>query len=348
MSSSMKTFKIGIIGSGRIARVHCLALKFIPNVQTHGVTSHISANAEKFAQELGIPKVYQSIEEMCADPEIDAIHICNINTAHDEALQKAIAANKAVICEKPLCVSTAEIEKILQLTAHKMVHTCFIYRFHFAAQALRKHIQQHGAPKALKINYHQASWLRKQPWQPDQNIYGKSYVLSDIGVHTIDIATFLLGEDLTFEKAQVFFSGEKYQCSDIAAELHLLSTKKTEVHLSISKNNTQHDTPLFIQALYGDHTVTIPELMQETVVLEKNSEKQFLSRTAHTDIIDVLGFPAGHLEGWLCGFINFFFIFYQQPEGGSSFKGLLPTIEESLKIQRLIDKVFENGDWQAL
>lgn len=343
----MKTFNIGIIGSGRIARIHCLALKLLPNVSVQGVTSHTLSNAEKFAQKLNIPKVYRSIEEMCSDQEIDAVHVCNINTAHYEALHQVISAGKAVLCEKPLCVSTEEIETLLHMHPKNMMNVCFPYRFHFTTQKLRQYIQQHGAPSTLRINYHQSSWLKKQPWQPQQEVQGKSYLMSDIGVHALDLASFLLCEKLTLKNAKILFSGKKYECSDVAAELDLLSENKTEIHISTTKMSTEHDNHFSVQAIYRDHTITIPDIMHETVLIEKNSKKEILRKTADLDTIDILGFPSGHLEGWLSSFINLFSLFYQQLQTGQP-NPLLPTVQESLAIQQLIDKIFETGDWQAL
>ncbi len=100
----MKPVRVGIVGTKFIATVHANAFLKLSEglVQMTGVVSGGKANAETFARQFGISKVYASYEEMLADREIDMVDICTPNNLHRDMVVNAADAGKHVICEKPL------------------------------------------------------------------------------------------------------------------------------------------------------------------------------------------------------------------------------------------------------
>ncbi|HEU5199591.1 MAG TPA: Gfo/Idh/MocA family oxidoreductase [Ktedonobacterales bacterium] len=82
---------------------------------------------------LGIPKVYGSYEELLADPEIDAIYNPLPNHLHVPWSIKALEAGKHVLCEKPIAMSAAEAQTLVDAARrypHLKVMEAFMYRFH--------------------------------------------------------------------------------------------------------------------------------------------------------------------------------------------------------------------------
>ena len=100
----MKEVRIGMIGSGFAAAFHMESFKQVRgiDVKVVAVTSHNLENAAKFAAEHHIPQVYQTVEELLANPDIDVIDLCVPNHQHATLAIAAARAKKHIICEKPL------------------------------------------------------------------------------------------------------------------------------------------------------------------------------------------------------------------------------------------------------
>ncbi len=97
------------------------------------IASRDLAKAREAAAALGIPKAYDSYEEMLADPEIDAIYNPLPNQLHVPWTAKAAAAGKHVLCEKPLSMTVAEAKSLLEVRARtgvKLGEAFMIRSFH--------------------------------------------------------------------------------------------------------------------------------------------------------------------------------------------------------------------------
>jgi predicted dehydrogenase len=99
---------IGIIGCGAIGRLHAKNLR-----QRAKLTycSRSPASAERFATEFG-GSVCPSFEALLERPELDAVIISSPPQYHCDQVVAALRAGKAVLAEKPLCVSPEEVERI--------------------------------------------------------------------------------------------------------------------------------------------------------------------------------------------------------------------------------------------
>jgi len=96
----MKKIRLGFVGAGGAVFFHHLCLKRVYGVEVDfaGVTA-LPKDAEEFGKKNDIP-VYNSIDEML--PHVDLLDICSPPYVHEEAILKAVEANKHIICEKPL------------------------------------------------------------------------------------------------------------------------------------------------------------------------------------------------------------------------------------------------------
>ncbi len=111
----MKKIKIGIIGAGRIGRVHANALtNSIPQAEVVAISDTFAAAAEKAAADFGIPHFYADYQEILKNPEIDAVLVCSPTNTHAQITIEAANAGKHVFCEKPVDL---KIERILDAKA---------------------------------------------------------------------------------------------------------------------------------------------------------------------------------------------------------------------------------------
>ena len=103
-----------VIGCGVIANQMAQSLQLAGRTIA-GVANRTKAKAEAFAQTYGIPKVYDSVEELYADPEIDAVYITTPHNTHITYLRDALAAGKHVLCEKAITLNSAELDEAREI-----------------------------------------------------------------------------------------------------------------------------------------------------------------------------------------------------------------------------------------
>jgi predicted dehydrogenase len=112
------TLRFGIVGAGRMAVAMARAMAMAPGVAAVAAASAsssaaASARAEGFARAAGIPCAHGDLAALLADPEVDAVYVANATARHAETAMAALAAGKAVLCEKPFAVSAAEGAAVL-------------------------------------------------------------------------------------------------------------------------------------------------------------------------------------------------------------------------------------------
>jgi len=105
--------RAGLIGAGFIGGVHAHAIRSSGARLTRvsGSTPDRSAEA---ARRLGASPA-ESAEALIASDDVDVVHICTPNATHATLAEKAIAAGKSVVCEKPLATSVADAERLVGL-----------------------------------------------------------------------------------------------------------------------------------------------------------------------------------------------------------------------------------------
>ena len=112
--------KVGMVGVGCISGIYLKNFKeTFKNVELVAVCDLIRERAEKAQKEYGIPKLYDTMEELFADPEIDIVLNLTRPYQHYEVSKAALLAGKHVYSEKPLGADLAEGEELVRLAAEK-------------------------------------------------------------------------------------------------------------------------------------------------------------------------------------------------------------------------------------
>ena len=193
--------RVGIIGCGRIAQTrHIPEYLENENATIAGVFDLNMQRAQQLAATYGC-KAYSSIEEMLADPEIDAVSVCVINTEHARVTIQALNAGKHVLCEKPMATTLEDC--IAMVEAAKANHRYLMIgqnqRLAKAHRKARKLLSQgvigdvvtfktsfgHGGPEGWSVD------PGKYPWFFDKSKSSMG-VLADLGIHKLDLIQFLL------------------------------------------------------------------------------------------------------------------------------------------------------------
>lgn len=106
--------RLGIVGTNFISEWLVEASRQVPDVEAVAVCSRARVTGEQFANRFGLSTVHESLEPLCADPEVDAVYIASPMYAHRDQTMTALAAGKDVLCEKTLGVTLSECEEMLQ------------------------------------------------------------------------------------------------------------------------------------------------------------------------------------------------------------------------------------------
>jgi Predicted dehydrogenases and related proteins len=104
--------KIGIIGLGRISHKMAEAISLTVGAELWAVGSRDLSKAREFAESHGAARAYGSYEELCADPELEAVYISTPHGRHYEDAMLALANGKHVLCEKALTVNARLAKKL--------------------------------------------------------------------------------------------------------------------------------------------------------------------------------------------------------------------------------------------
>ena len=117
----MKKVKWGIVGTGWISTMYTENMKAVEEAERYAVCGHTMEKAKLFAQLHGFKKVYDSLDALLVDPEVDCIFIGTRNNLHAPMLRSCIQAGKPVVCTKPLTCTQEETEEICRLSQEKKV-----------------------------------------------------------------------------------------------------------------------------------------------------------------------------------------------------------------------------------
>lgn len=205
----MKKIRVGLIGMGYIGVSHIEALRRIGFVELYAVADVNFELARKKADAFSIPRCYATMDELIADPEIDAVHNCTPNYLHMEVNRKIIQAGKHIFSEKPLAASSSESARMLELLREHpeiVAGVNFCYRMYPLIQDARARIAagEIGTPYLIHGSYLQ-DWLlfdTDYNWRVEPEYCGVSRCVGDIGSHWIDLAQVLAGCRITEVCAQ--------------------------------------------------------------------------------------------------------------------------------------------------
>lgn len=148
----MTILRWGLLSTARINRAVIPPLKASARNRLTAVASRDLAKGQAYAREWDIPRVHGSYEALLADPEIDVVYISLPNSLHAEWSIKALQAGKHVLCEKPMALSTAELDAMAAAAQRsgRVLAEAFMYRHHPQTLKVRELVEA-GAIGELRL-----------------------------------------------------------------------------------------------------------------------------------------------------------------------------------------------------
>ncbi|MFQ5794735.1 MAG: Gfo/Idh/MocA family protein [Candidatus Bipolaricaulia bacterium] len=196
----MANVKAAVIGLGFVGRVHCENLRRVPGVRLKAVATRNPEKLRYYQEAFGVSRTETDWRALL-DAGVDVIHNCTPNSLHYEINRAFIEAGVDVISEKPLTLTVAEAEALVELAnENRVTHAvCFNYRFFPVVQEMRARIMsgEIGEVRAIHGGYIQ-DWLLYETdynWRLEPG-EGNTRAVADIGSHWIDLARFLSGKEV--------------------------------------------------------------------------------------------------------------------------------------------------------
>ncbi|SIN86998.1 Gfo/Idh/MocA family protein [Vannielia litorea] len=189
---------VAVIGTGFIGTVHVWALRRL-GVNLRGVLGSSPERGAAAAAGLGT-RAFASLEELCADASVQAVHVTSPNHLHYSQVKALIAAGKHVVCEKPLTMTAAQSAELVERAAASdlICAVCYNIRFYPLNQQARGMVAagELGDLRLVTGHYVQ-DWLAKPTdwnWRLEGDKGGALRAVGDIGTHWADLTSFIAGE----------------------------------------------------------------------------------------------------------------------------------------------------------
>ena len=375
----MKKVTTAIIGTGFMGRVHIEGIRRLGHVDVVAVAGSSDASAKKFAAEMGVERSTGDYKTLLADPSIDAVHVLTPNSLHFPMSMAALEAGKAVLCEKPLTVTSAEAKKMVALAAKKNLPNavCHNLRYYPVVQHVRRIIESGELGEILHVQgTYSQDWLLYETdfnWRIEADRNGELRAMGDIGSHWMDMIqhltalpiTSVCADLATFHKtrkkpniAVQTFAGKTLKPSDYedvaittddwgAVMLHLGDRARGAFTVSQVAAGCKNK---FAFEIYG--TKAGVQWNQEEPdrlwIGHRNTPNQLIVKDGsllHPKAAPYAELPGGHSEGYDDSHKALYKRFYQKV-ADPSVPVEYPTFEDGLRGMILLEKVAESAKKQ--
>ncbi len=228
-----------------------------------------------YAQQHGIPRAYDRVADLCADPEVDAVYVCTPHHLHKEHTLLAVRAGKHVLCEKPLANTTAECLEMVREAKRAGVVLAVAYyrRFYPVVERLRQIVAagQLGtltSAHVIKRDYYvpprqETATSRRTIWRTDLARAGGG-TLNESGSHRLDLLFYLLGEASAVaaevERFAAWYAGEDQ------ADVTIRFANRALAQVEISWCSRASCDFFFLAGTHGQ--VTIPDLEGDELLVQ--------------------------------------------------------------------------------
>lgn len=188
-----------IVGTGAIAASHARALRALGDrVRLVAAVDVDTDRAAAFAGEWGVPRTAGDLAEVLADTRVDLVHVCTPPVAHVPVAGQALAAGANVVVEKPVALSLAEVDRLLDLEAASTGSVAVVsqHRFGSGVRRLTSIVEDSSLGRPLVATC-LTQWYRDDayfqvPWRGSFALEGGGPTMGH-GIHQMDVLLSVLG-----------------------------------------------------------------------------------------------------------------------------------------------------------
>jgi predicted dehydrogenase len=186
----MEEVRIGLVGCGGYGICHLEALASIPGVEIAAAYDVDRGRAESAAQQHSVPRVCDSLEEICGMSGLHAIDVVATETAHYALVMAAIAGGKHVFVEKPLATVLDECAHMIEAAAAKgrILMVGHLLRFETKYVQIKREVDSGRLGKIVSMH---ARRNRPKTLLP---VYGRTHPVLENCIHDVDLMLWYTGQ----------------------------------------------------------------------------------------------------------------------------------------------------------
>jgi len=193
--SNQKVIRVGVIGAGRIGKIHAenLATR-IPGVVVSAIADINQQAAQALAEKLHVANAFSDYRKIIEDKDIDAVAVCSYTDTHADLIIAAANAGKHVFCEKPVDHSLDRIDKAINAVSKAGVQCQIGFNRRFDPNFKKLHdLVQTGKIGDLHIL---RITSRDPAPPPAEYVKLSGGMFLDMTIHDFDMARFLSGSEV--------------------------------------------------------------------------------------------------------------------------------------------------------
>jgi predicted dehydrogenase len=221
---SEQAIGFAIVGCGMIARFHIRALAEVPGTRIVALVSRAVPNARKLAAEAGLDcDCTSDLAAALVRPDVHAVIVTTPSGAHLEPAAAAAAAGKHVVVEKPLEITTARCDRIIEACDRHGVRLAVIFpsRFSDANRTLKAAVDA-GRFGKLTLGETTCKWWRSQAYYDEGGWKGTKVLdgggaLMNQAIHNVDLLQWLMGPVTHVTAFTASLAHERIEVEDTAA-----------------------------------------------------------------------------------------------------------------------------------
>ncbi len=195
----MKKLKVGIVGLGRMGKEYAKNLAF--KIRHADLVAACSIDPEELAfakNELGVPQVYQSYDDMLRQSDLDTVFVVSSTDRHADHMIKALEAGLHVFSEKPLAITYADCQKVAAVAAlhpERLAVVGFVRRFDPSYRYAKEKVAAGAIGTPFLVRSQTVDKDTIADWQV-QYVGKSGGIFHDFNVHDIDLARWFLGSEI--------------------------------------------------------------------------------------------------------------------------------------------------------
>ena len=217
------------------------------NCKVVALSRRDAAKAREVSERYGIPHVFDSTEELCRCPEVDAVLVATPNASHLADVLAAVSARKPVLCEKPMALNAGECRRMIDAAkdARVLLGVAQIFRFEESTARFRARVAQGdvGRPWFARAEFSYPGIGHARSWISDRRISGGGPI-ADVGVHCIDTLRYILGDEVV--RVHAAARSDEHSGDVEAAAILTLEFERGTLGTVLVSNRAHYRTPLEI------------------------------------------------------------------------------------------------------
>ncbi len=198
-SDIRRKYRFAILGCGMIASIHAVAIQSLPDAELIGAADAFPEAAQRFCEKYGI-RAYESEADLLRDAAVDVVCICTPSHCHAESAIRALESGKHVALEKPMALSTAQADQVIEACKKhdRLLTVISQLRFCEDVQRVKSLLEQNAFGKIVMCNLSMRYWrdenyFSSSSWRGRLAFEGGGALMNQ-GIHGIDLMQYVLGE----------------------------------------------------------------------------------------------------------------------------------------------------------